>query len=316
MSLDIYLKTKEVNKTKQTSGIFVRKNGKTVEITEDEWYETHPEMDRPVIFQGEETETNIAYSDNITHNLNTMADNAGIYEHLWRPDECIFTSHCDKGTRLYRTWKNLNARCSGKSNRKCYDNIFLFEDWKNYIFFRRWALLNGYKDDLTIDRINTNDGYYPQNCRWANNTIQAINKNKPSTNKSGFKGVSWRKDRNVWVAKLLINGKKKIIGSFKNKIDAAKAYDDFIIKNNLYHSQNFHENDNIIDDKDYKKIIIAADLIEPLRQGLHELKSRPEHFKQFNPDNGWGTYEGLVEFVDNYLNACYEYPEADVEVDR
>ena len=64
------------------------------------------------------------------------------------------------------------------------------------------------------------------------------------------------------------------------------------------------------------KITKAKELIEPLRQGLHNLKSEPESYMKFNPENGWGSYDGLVEFVESYLNACYEYPDADVEVSR
>ena len=60
----------------------------------------------------------------------------------------------------------------------------------------------------------------------------------------------------------------------------------------------------------------AKELIEPLRQGLHNLKSEPESYMKFNPENGWGSYDGLVEFVESYLNACYEYPDADVKVSR
>lgn len=60
----------------------------------------------------------------------------------------------------------------------------------------------------------------------------------------------------------------------------------------------------------------ARQLIEPLRQGLHELKLNPDHYKQFNPENGWGNYDGLVKFVEEYLNACYQYPDADVHADR
>lgn len=63
-------------------------------------------------------------------------------------------------------------------------------------------------------------------------------------------------------------------------------------------------------------ITTARELIEPLRQGLHNLKSEPERYKKFNPVNGWGDYEGLVKFVETYLNACYEYPNAKVSVDR
>lgn len=60
----------------------------------------------------------------------------------------------------------------------------------------------------------------------------------------------------------------------------------------------------------------AQQLIEPLREGLALLGSDPERFRQFNPQNGWGTYEGLISFVREYLKACEEYPDADVRVWR
>lgn len=45
-------------------------------------------------------------------------------------------------------------------------------------------------------------------------------------------------------------------------------------------------------------------------------KESPERFKRFNPDNRWGTYEELVNFVQEYLNACRQWPEAEVRVSR
>jgi len=60
----------------------------------------------------------------------------------------------------------------------------------------------------------------------------------------------------------------------------------------------------------------AVQLIEPLREGLHRLKVEPNTYKELNPDNGWGDYEGLVKFVSSYLDACYDYPDADVEASR
>lgn len=151
MSLDVYLITKEPQIKMASSGIFVRENGQTKEITQEEWNVKYPDRE-PVKFEQEGQEINEVYSANITHNLNIMADKAGIYNHLWRPDE--------------------------------------------------------------------------------------------------------------------IN------------------------------------------------IIKAKELIEPLRQGLHELKSEPEKYEKFNPENKWGSYDGLVKFVEKYLNACYEYPDADVRVSR
>jgi hypothetical protein len=60
----------------------------------------------------------------------------------------------------------------------------------------------------------------------------------------------------------------------------------------------------------------AKQLIEPLQAALTRLQANPQFFKCFNPSNGWGTYEGLVTFIKNYLQACKEYPEADVSVSR
>jgi len=60
----------------------------------------------------------------------------------------------------------------------------------------------------------------------------------------------------------------------------------------------------------------AAQLIDPLRDGLALLESDPERFKALNPSNGWGSYESLVEFVRKYLAACEKYPQARIKVSR
>ena len=60
----------------------------------------------------------------------------------------------------------------------------------------------------------------------------------------------------------------------------------------------------------------AVQLIEPLRAGLSKLLADPDNFRTFNPVNGWGDYEGLVDFVREYLSACEANPDADVSVDR
>lgn len=61
---------------------------------------------------------------------------------------------------------------------------------------------------------------------------------------------------------------------------------------------------------------IASDIIPVLQEGLRKLKETPEWFKRFNPSNGWGTYEGLVSFVEKYLEACKQYPKAELYVSR
>lgn len=60
----------------------------------------------------------------------------------------------------------------------------------------------------------------------------------------------------------------------------------------------------------------AHELVEPLREGLALLKSDPARFKKFDSPNGWGLYENFVPFVEQYLAACEQYPDARIEVSR
>lgn len=64
------------------------------------------------------------------------------------------------------------------------------------------------------------------------------------------------------------------------------------------------------------KAEMSKNAIEPLSAGLKRLKAEPQRFKEFNPANGWGTYDGLVEFVGEYLEACKNSPTAIVTASR
>lgn len=67
---------------------------------------------------------------------------------------------------------------------------------------------------------------------------------------------------------------------------------------------------------DENGIFYANQLIEPLMKGIADLKTRPEYFKKFNPKNNWGSYEGFLQFLEEYLDACIHYPKAKVSVWR
>jgi hypothetical protein len=152
MSLDVYLTLDKPVKRERGFGIFIRENGATKEISREEWDRRFPGRE-PVAFRRDsEEESSEIYSSNITHNLGKMAQEVGIYHHLWRPDEI---------------------------------------------------------------------------------------------------------------------GIKK-----------------------------------------------AQELIALLEAGLKNLKSDPDRYRQFNSPNGWGIYEDFVLFVEEYLNACRKYPDANIRVSR
>lgn len=91
-------------------------------------------------------------------------------------------THGDSFSRLYREFYGMHARCYGDYDataKRIYKNrgITVCDAWyHNYPAFKEWAINNGYEDNLTIDRINNDLGYSPENCRWITQLEQASNK--------------------------------------------------------------------------------------------------------------------------------------------
>ena len=91
-------------------------------------------------------------------------------------------------TKIYKVWRNMKTRCYNSNNKKYKDygarGITVCDEWKdNFLAFYEWSINNGYKEELpctecTLDRINNDEGYFPNNCRWTTFTVQANNKRK------------------------------------------------------------------------------------------------------------------------------------------
>lgn len=94
---------------------------------------------------------------------------------------CLREKHLESDTNLYDVWTNMKQRCCNQKNPVYKDyggrGIKVCKLWKdNYILFRDWSLANGYKKGLTLDRIDNNGNYAPNNCRWVTMKQQTINR--------------------------------------------------------------------------------------------------------------------------------------------
>jgi hypothetical protein len=127
----------------------------------------------------------------------------------------------------YENWHNMKQRCLNPN----------FHGYPNYggrgiKICQRWidSFVNFYEDmgkrptpSHSIDRIDNNGDYTPENCRWADKKTQIINRGWNKNNQTGYRGV--RKNRNKWSCKIWIDYKPYSFGSYTTKEEAAYVYD-------------------------------------------------------------------------------------------
>lgn len=144
---------------------------------------------------------------------------------------------------LFNTWNHMIDRCYNIKS-KSYKNY----GSRGISVCSRWLSVENFIEDmyptfkvgLTLDRINVNGNYEPLNCRWATNFTQSRNTRKLiSTNTSGYRGVTFHKRDKIYSSSICVNYKKNHLGNFNTAIEAANAYDHYIIDNNLEHTRNF-----------------------------------------------------------------------------
>lgn len=147
------------------------------------------------------------------------------------------------GLYLKQVLYKMRQRCNNTKDPKYVDygkrGIKICKEWMvSSKAFVDWALSSGFKPGLQIDRINNNEGYNPNNCRWVTRTTNTQNTRKRKDNTSGYRGVSFSKKSNRYFAGINVNNKKINIGYYDTALEAAKAYDYYITVNNLSHTKN------------------------------------------------------------------------------
>ena len=142
--------------------------------------------------------------------------------------------------KLYGTWRQMVQRCTNPKHKNYGDyaerGITVCEEWLDIKNFIAWAeSTHPNEGGYTLDRIDNDKGYSPENCTWSDKTTQAINQRMQKNNKSGYVGVIWHIRNKKWGARISVNTKLINIGSFKDKMEAVQARDNYIIENKLPH---------------------------------------------------------------------------------
>jgi hypothetical protein len=172
--------------------------------------------------------TNIVIGENLRQGVTTSC---GCYRKEVEKIASVthgLTKTNNKVNRLYSIWLDMKKRCHNPQNKE-YKNyggrgITVYGEWAtDYVAFHKWAINNGYTDKLTLDRIDVNKGYSPENCKWSTWVEQGRNKRLSPKNTSGVSGVAYKKQRGLYVARIGVNGKRIFIGEYKSFNEAVNA---------------------------------------------------------------------------------------------
>ena len=154
------------------------------------------------------------------------------------------STHGCSNHKLYSVWHSMICRCYKKTNSRYYSHgargIIVCNRWLKVENFIEDMSLT-YKQGLSLDREDNDGNYEPSNCRWVSMTTQAQNTRiLRSTNTSGFRGVTKKKENNKFRARIEVATKSIHLGYFETALEAAKVYDKYILDNNLEHTRNFN----------------------------------------------------------------------------
>lgn len=139
------------------------------------------------------------------------------------------TTHGMSGSAIMSIFSNMCSRCNNKSNPE-YENyggrgIKVCDRWnisKGGSFENFYEDMGEPPEGMTLDRIDVDDGYSPQNCRWATTGLQAYNIRKKKNNSSGRTGVYWEPRWKHYVVQITKDKKTKYVGSTKSFEEACE----------------------------------------------------------------------------------------------
>jgi len=140
----------------------------------------------------------------------------------------IHTIHGDstrlETARLYSIWHSMKQRCNNQNNDSYHNyggrGIKVCQEWQEYIPFRNWALTNGYRDGLFLDRIDNDGDYCPENCKFSTRHQQQANMR---TNNKTVGVHKFKSGDNRWLAHLEVDGARVLHKYCKTEEEAIAA---------------------------------------------------------------------------------------------
>ena len=170
----------------------------------------------------------------------TTVINRGVTKSCGCLQKRVSRTHGLHNHRMYVTWINMLDRCYNPKFTRYKDyggrGIKVCGEWLDIKNFVDWVdNKSNWEEGLTLDRIDNDKGYSPDNCTFSTKTIQSINQRQKSNNTSGYVGVSWDAKVSKWRARVNMFKKEKHIGYYLTLEEAAQARDNYIIENNLPH---------------------------------------------------------------------------------
>lgn len=177
---------------------------------------------------------------NVDRGLSTRCRDCG-----YKKTAKINKTHGKSSEPTYKVWLSMKQRCLNPKNKRYSDyggrGITVCDEWgSSYSSFHVWLVNNGYGVGLSIDRIDNDKGYNPDNCRVVDGSVQGANRRKLKNGSTAYIGVSFLTSCPIrpYRASLAWRGKKIMLGNYRTANEAAEARDGYILKHNLPHTLN------------------------------------------------------------------------------